>query len=134
MDKRPSQPPCRSNMVVPVVLRNPSRYVVDSSDPRFDLRMGTRHPRTTPTSRRMGWLDYLRPLHRRWKQSIDRKIQMIPDAIQERITNGVAVGGLGTYIWFEYLREISEVAAAVLPVISVVWIAVQLINYFMGDK
>lgn len=59
---------------------------------------------------------------------------MIPDIIQERITNGVAVGGVTLPLWFDYVQSISEVAAAVLPILGVVWITVQMIGYFKKDK
>lgn len=46
-----------------------------------------------------------------------------------RTTDGVAAGGLSFPFWAPSLNEASSVAAALVPILSAVWLAVQIARF-----
>lgn len=51
------------------------------------------------------------------------------EALIRRVTDGVAVGGLSMPVWWPSLERVSEVAADLVPILSAVWLAVQIAGY-----
>lgn len=49
--------------------------------------------------------------------------------ILDRATTGVAVGGVTMPSWFPSLQHASETAAQLVPVLSALWLAVQLFEW-----
>lgn len=46
-----------------------------------------------------------------------------------RVTNGVAVGGITMPAWVPSLGEVSSVAADAVPILSALWLAIQIVGY-----
>jgi hypothetical protein len=46
-----------------------------------------------------------------------------------RVTNGVAVGGITMPAWVPTLGEVSTTAAQAVPILSALWLAIQIIGY-----
>lgn len=56
---------------------------------------------------------------------------MSQEAIIDRITTGVAAGAITAPAWLPPLKDVSEVAALLLPILGVVWLAVQILAYLL---
>lgn len=52
------------------------------------------------------------------------------EALTVKITNGVAVGGLTMPAWFPSLEQVSNTAATLVPIVSLIWLTAQLIRFF----
>lgn len=48
--------------------------------------------------------------------------------IAERVTDAAAVGAVTSPWWFPYLKEISEAAATMLPILGATWLAVKIVT------
>lgn len=51
------------------------------------------------------------------------------EAIVRQTTNGVAVGGISMPVWFDRLADVSSVAAHLVPILSAVWLGVQIAGF-----
>lgn len=51
-----------------------------------------------------------------------------------RTTNGVAVGGLTLPAWWPSLMQISETAAMLVPIVSLIWLIVQIYRTLFARK
>jgi hypothetical protein len=47
------------------------------------------------------------------------------------LNNTIAVGAVATPVWWPALTNISEVAAVVLPILGVIWLVIQMVNFFL---
>lgn len=54
---------------------------------------------------------------------------MTTEAMLKRATDGVAVGGISMPVWAPTLNEASNMAAALLPILSALWLAVQIARF-----
>ena len=54
------------------------------------------------------------------------------DVIFERTTTAVASMGIAAPVWLPPLKEASEVAGLVLPILGVVWLIVQIVTKIMS--
>lgn len=43
-----------------------------------------------------------------------------------KVTNGVAVGGLTISMWWPTLMQASEIAGAIVPILSALWLMIQI--------
>mgnify|MGYP007008099999 CR=1 FL=1 len=130
-----SPAPSRSDLVVPVVLRHPIGCMVDGSDPRLDLRVGAQYRSPSESSRRMGWLDHLGVVYRRWWQGAYREVQeMTAGKTMERTTDIIAAAGAVSPLWLQQLEQVSYTASLLLPIVSVGWIVLQAVLYFRKKK
>lgn len=50
------------------------------------------------------------------------------EAFTVKLTNGVAVGGITMPAWWPTLAEISSLAATLVPIFSLIWLAIQIIR------
>ena len=53
------------------------------------------------------------------------------DTIIERTTTAIAAGGISAPVWLPPLKEASEIAGMILPILGVVWLIVQIITRIM---
>lgn len=51
------------------------------------------------------------------------------DATMKTITTGVAVSGVTMPVWMPTLEEVSGLAETLVPILSAMWLIVQIINY-----
>lgn len=56
-------------------------------------------------------------------------MKMTTEAVLKRATDGVAVGGLTLPAWVGHLQDVSAVAAALVPILSALWLAVQIARF-----
>lgn len=54
---------------------------------------------------------------------------MTSEELTMRATNGVAVGGVTMPAWMPTLAEASNTAAALVPILSALWLAIQIVGY-----
>lgn len=52
------------------------------------------------------------------------------DLMQERITNGVALGAVSSPFWIESLEGASSLAGHLLPILGCAWLIVQMISHY----
>lgn len=52
------------------------------------------------------------------------------ELLQERITNGVAVGAVASPWWIDSLNGASNLAANILPILGCAWLLMQMIGYY----
>ena len=50
-------------------------------------------------------------------------------AVLDRVTNGVAVGGVSLPVWEQHLVHIGAIATALVPILSAAWLAIQMVGY-----
>lgn len=50
------------------------------------------------------------------------------EALTVKITNGVAASGLVLPVWWPTLNEISAFAATLVPILSAIWLVVQIVR------
>lgn len=50
----------------------------------------------------------------------------LTEATLVKATNGVAVGGLTLPAWWPSLMQVSETAGLLVPILSMIWLAVQI--------
>lgn len=49
------------------------------------------------------------------------------DTLAERITTGIAAGAIAAPVWLSPLRDASEIAGLLLPILGVAWLIVQIV-------
>lgn len=49
-------------------------------------------------------------------------------------TNGVAVASAASPFWLNLVFQVSDVAAAVLPILGVTWLLIQMYSHFTREK
>lgn len=54
---------------------------------------------------------------------------MAHEVAMMRVTNGVAVGGITMPAWVPSLGEVSGVASDAVPILSALWLAMQIVGY-----
>lgn len=54
---------------------------------------------------------------------------MTHEEMMVRTTNGVAAGGIAMPLWVPSLAEVSNGAAALVPILSALWLLLQIIGY-----
>lgn len=54
---------------------------------------------------------------------------MVREARMRRATDGLAVGGLTMPAWFPSLEHVSQGAALAVPILSALWLAVQIVRF-----
>ncbi len=52
------------------------------------------------------------------------------ELVQERITNGVAVGAVSSPYWLQPLEGASSLAGHLLPILGCAWLIVQIVGYY----
>ena len=52
----------------------------------------------------------------------------LTEATMVKATNGVAVGGLTLPAWWPSLMEVSEMAGLLVPILSLIWLSVQIVR------
>ena len=56
---------------------------------------------------------------------------MSQEVIIDRITTGVAAGAITAPAWLPALKDMSETAALLLPILGVVWLLLQIFAYLL---
>lgn len=51
------------------------------------------------------------------------------ERVTDRATSGLAVGGLSLPAWWPSLGEASSVAVELVPILSALWLVVQIVGY-----
>lgn len=60
---------------------------------------------------------------------------MIPTLSQHPFSNSVAAVGTMAWFWVPYVETVSSGAATILPVLSVIWLLLQIYRWFRkGNK
>lgn len=54
---------------------------------------------------------------------------MKKDMILERVTGAVAGAGITLPVWERHLIHAGDIAAALVPILSALWLAVQILGY-----
>lgn len=54
---------------------------------------------------------------------------MTRGAILDRATTGVAVGGVTLPAWWPSLQQVSEIAGQLVPVLSALWLGLQIVSF-----
>ena len=56
------------------------------------------------------------------------------EAVIVKMTNGVALGGLTLQAWWPSLMQISQIAGALVPILSALWLSLQIFKFFFMQK
>jgi|GEM_PF-6574049 len=57
-----------------------------------------------------------------------------PEAILVKATNVVALGGVVSPVWLPMLDTVSQVSATFIPILSVVWLLLQIWRFVFTKK
>jgi len=52
----------------------------------------------------------------------------------DRVTNGVAAGGVSMPVWFPALQDVSGAAVHLVPILSALWLAVQIVTHIRRGR
>lgn len=52
--------------------------------------------------------------------------------VVDQSTNAIAAAGVSSPLWIPPLKDLSEVAALILPILGVVWLVVQIVAKLRG--